>query len=143
MTQQFALATPTTEEMARVAIVGGAAGGTGAVEGIALSMAPKLGGLELPFTWGTMLGTPVIGAAVALMTKGMISDLGLGIAAGGAAILGRELPIMLQEFTLAGRRAPAGSGQVGAGPGVKLLGAGSALNAPQRAQSRAAVGLEF
>jgi len=139
--QQFALATPTTEEMTRVGIVGGLAGATGAVEGIVLSMAPKLGALELPFTWGTMLGVPVIGAAVALMTKGMIGDAGLGIAAGGAAILGRELPIMLQEFTLA--KARPGGGLLGAGnPGTRLLGAGAgATAATQRAGAR--VGLEF
>ncbi len=141
MAQQFALATPTTEEMTRVGIVGGLAGATGAVEGIVLSMAPKLGALELPFTWGTMLGVPVIGAAVALMTKGMIGDAGLGIAAGGAAILGRELPIMLQEFTLA--KARPGGGLLGAGnPGTRLLGAGAgATAATQRAGAR--VGLEF
>ena len=142
MAQEFALATPTTEEMTRVGIVGGVAGVTGAVEGIALTMAPKLGALELPFTWGTMLGVPVIGAGIALLTKGMVSDAGLGIAAAGAAILGQTLPTMLQEFTLAGRRAPAGGGQLGAGPSVKLLGQG-AFAAPQRAQSMAAVGAGY
>jgi len=136
MAQEFAIATPTTEEMTRVGIVAGVAGVTGAVEGIALSMSPKLGALELPFTWGTMLGVPVLGAGVALLTKGMISDAGLGIAAAGAAVLGQTLPVMLQEFTLAGRRAPAGGGQVGAGPSVKMLGQG-AFGAPQRAQAMA------
>ncbi|GAI94912.1 unnamed protein product, partial [marine sediment metagenome] len=124
MAQEFAIATPTTEEMTRVGIVAGVAGVTGAVEGIALSMAPKLGALAVPFEWGTMLGAPVIGAGVALLTKGMISDAGLGIAAAGAAVLGQRLPIMLQEFTLAGLRAPAGGGQLG-GPNVKLLGQGA------------------
>ncbi len=142
MAQEFALATPTTEEMTRVAVVGGVAGVTGAVEGIALSMASKLGALEVPFEWGTMLGVPVIGAGIALMTKGMISDLGLGIAAAGAAILGQKLPVMLEEFTLAGRRAP-GGGQLGTGGGVKLLGVGGALGAPPRAQQAARVGIEF
>jgi len=135
MAQEFAIATPTTEEMTRVGIVAGVAGVTGAVEGIALTMAPKMGALELPFTWGTMLGVPVVGAGVALLTKGMISDAGLGIAAAGAAILGQTLPVMLQEFTLA--RAPRGGGQLGAGSSVKLLGQG-AFAAPQRAQSQAA-----
>jgi len=141
MAQEFAIATPTTEEMTRVGIVAGVAGVTGAVEGIALTMAPKLGALELPFTWGTMLGVPVLGAGVALLTKGMISDAGLGIAAAGAAILGQTLPVMLQEFTLAGRRAP-GGGQLGGGPSVKLLGQG-AFAAPQRAQAMAAVGAGY
>lgn len=126
MGQDLALAVPTTEEMTRVGIVGGVAGVTGAVEGVVLSMAPKLGALALPFTWGTLLGAPVIGAAVALMTKGMISDAGMGIAAGGAALLGRELPIMLQEFTLAGARPIGGGGvkQLGSPSASRLLGTG-------------------
>ncbi|MBA7600689.1 hypothetical protein ES703_07748 [subsurface metagenome] len=136
MAQEFALATPTTEEMTRVGIVAGVAGVTGAVEGIALSMAPKLGALELPFTWGTMLGVPVLGAGVALLTKGMISDAGLGIAAAGAAILGQTLPVMLQEFTLAGHRA-LGGGQLGPGGDVKLLGMGGAAEAARRAAQSA------
>ncbi|GAI07629.1 unnamed protein product, partial [marine sediment metagenome] len=79
MAQELALAVPTTEEMTRVGIVGASAGVTGAVEGVVMSMvAPKLGALEVPFTWGTLLGIPVIGAAIALMTKGMISDAGMG-----------------------------------------------------------------
>ena len=112
MAQEFALVTPTTEEMTRVGIVGGVAGVTGAVEGIALTMAPKLGALELPFTWGTLLGVPAAGLAAALMTKGILGDLGMGVAAGGCAILGYTLPAMLQEFTLA--RAPRGGGQLSA-----------------------------
>ncbi len=134
--QEFAFAAPTTEEMTKVAIVGVGAGFTGAVEGVIVSMAPKLGALELPFTWGTLLGVPAVGVAAALMTKGMISDMGLGVAAGGLAILGYTMPAMLQEFTLG--RAPR---QLGAG-GVKLLGQGAAAAALRAAQS-ARVGIEF
>ena len=143
MAQQFALATPTTEEMTRVGIVGVMAGMAGAVEGVVMTtVAPKLGALEVPFTWGTLLGVPAIGAAIALMTKGMISDAGMGIAAGGAALLGRELPVMLQEFTLA--RAP-GGGLLGAGnrPGVKLLSSGPVAAAEAARRAGARVGLEF
>ena len=148
MAQEFALVTPTTEEMTRVGIVAGTAGVAGAVEGIALTMAPKLGALELPFTWGTLLGVPVIGAAVALMTKGMISDAGLGIAAGGAALLGQTLPVMLQEFTLAGRKGqltPEQRALLAAGGNVKLLGAGpaAAAEAARRAAAGVKSGLEF
>ena len=141
MAQEFAFAAPTTEQMTRVAIVGVGAGFTGAVEGVIVSMAPKLGALELPFTWGTLLGVPAVGAVAALMTKGILSDLGSGIAAGGAAILGYTLPAMLQEFTV-GRAPGGGQRQLGAGPGVKQLTAGP-LGAAQRAQAAARVGLEF
>ncbi|MBA7612419.1 hypothetical protein ES703_19655 [subsurface metagenome] len=146
MAQEFALVTPTTEEMTRVGIVAGTAGVAGAVEGIALTMAPKLGALELPFTWGTLLGVPVIGAGIALMTKGMISDAGLGMAAGGAALLGQTLPVMLQEFTLAKAPRPGGGGLLGAGnAGTKLLGAGRApaAEAARRTAAGARVGLDF
>ncbi len=138
MAQELALTVPTTEEMTRVGIVGVAAGFAGAVEGVVMTtVAPKLGALEVPFTWGTLLGVPAVGAAIALMTKGMISDAGMGIAAGGAALLGRELPVMLQEFTLA--RAPR---QLG-GNGVKLLGAGSPAGAPARAQANVMSSVEI
>ena len=142
MAQEFAFAAPTTEEMTRVAVVGAGAGIAGAVQGVIVSMAPKLGALELPFTWGTLLGVPALGIAGALMTKGILSDLAMGLGAGGAAILGYTMPAMLQEFTLARSRG-GGQGQLGAGSGIKQLGAGP-LAAPQRAQQAAArAGLEF
>ena len=145
--QEFAFAAPTTEEMTRVATIGVGAGVTGAVEGVIVSMAPKLGALELPFTWGTLLGVPAAGVIAALMTKGIVSDLGMGVAAGGAAILGYTLPAMLQEFTLARAR---GGGQLSAeqraalaaGRNVKQLPPGP-LYAPQRAQAMAAVGAGY
>ena len=135
--QEFAIAAPTTEEITRVGVLGIGAGITGAVEGVIISMAPKLGALEPIASWGALLGVPAVGVAGALLTKGILSDLSLGIAAGGAAILGYTMPAMLQEFT--GRRAPAGGGQgqLGAGPGVKQLGAGP-LDAAKRAQQAGA-----
>ncbi|MBA7703835.1 hypothetical protein ES703_112630 [subsurface metagenome] len=145
MAQELAFAAPTTEEMTRVGVVGVGAGFTGAVEGVIVSVAPKLGALELPFTWGTLLGVPAVGAAAALMTKGMLSDAGLGIAAGGLAILGYTMPAMLQEFTLA-----RGKGQLTAeqraalaAGNVKQLGAGPLGAAARAQQAGARVGLEF
>ena len=135
--QEFAFAAPTTEEMTRVAIIGVGAGVTGATEGVIVSMAPKLGALELPFTWGTLLGVPVAGIIAALMTKGILGDLGLGIAAGGSAILGYTLPAMLQEFTLARGGGKLTPEQLAERARVKLL--AGPLNAPQRAQAMAAM----
>jgi len=145
MAQEFAFAAPTTEEITRIAAIGVGAGGTGVVEGVIISMSPKLGALELPFTWGTLLGVPVVGLAAALMTKGILGDLGMGIAAGGAAILGYTLPAMLQEFTLAKPKGQLTAEQraLAAGGGVKLLGQGAA-DAARRAQAMGArVGLEI
>jgi len=138
MAQEFALAAPTTEEITRVAAIGVGAGVTGAVEGVIVSMSPKLGALELPFTWGTLLGVPAAGLAAALMTKGILGDLGMGVAAGGCAILGYTLPAMLQEFTLARGGGQLTPEQLAARNKVKQLGAGP-LNAPQRAQAMAAM----
>ncbi|MBA7711395.1 hypothetical protein ES703_120356 [subsurface metagenome] len=131
MAQEIAFAAPGTEQMTRVVTIGVGAGFTGAVEGVVISMAPKLGALEPVFTWGALLGVPAVGAGAALFTRGMLSDLALGVAAGGCAVLGYTLPAMLQEFTLA--KAPRAS----SGGSVKLLGAGGLLGAPQRAQQAA------
>ena len=145
MAQEFAFAAPTTEEITRVAVVGVGAGVTGAVEGVIVSMAPKLGALELPFTWGTLLGVPAAGIAAALMLKGILGDLGLGIAAGGSAILGYILPAMLQEFTLArggGKLTAEQRAALAAANKVKQLPPGP-LYAPARAQAQVSVGLGY
>jgi len=141
--QEFAIATPRAEEMTRVAVIGAGAGITGAVTGVIVKMAPQLGALEPILTWGAKLGLPVLGAAGALFTRGMISDLCMGVAAGGLGIVGYTLPEFLGPIT--GRRALGGSqGQLGAGAGVKQLTAGP-LGAPQRAQAnvRAYVGAGY
>jgi len=143
MAQEFAIAAPTTEEMTRVGAAGGGGLVAGVVEGVLITtVAPKLGGLKVPFEWGTLIGVPVIGAALALMTKGILSDLGLGIAAGGGAMLGSTMPTMLEEFTVA--RPGAGS-QKQPNSGVKQLPPGSPRSplAAQQAAARAGVGLEF
>ena len=133
--QEIAFAAPRTEEMTKVATIGAGAGITGAVEGIVVSVAPKLGALEPVFSWGALLGIPAMGVAGSLFTRGLLSDLFMGVAAGGLGYLGATLPAVLQEFT--GARAPR---QLGAGPGVKQLGQGSAA-AAQRAQQAAAKSL--
>ena len=132
--QEIAFAAPGAEEMTRVVAAGAGAGITGVVEGVIIKMAPELGAAQPIFTWGTLLGVPLLGVAGALFTKGLIGDLFQGIACGGLGIVGYSLPEMLVPIT--GRRAPAPGG------GVKLLGPGvGAYNAPQRAQAR--VGIEF
>ena len=135
MGQEIAFAAPRTEDMTRVVVVGAGAGITGAVQGVIVKMAPQLGALEPIFTWGTLLGVPAVGAAGALFTRGMLSDLFMGIAAGGLGVVGYSLPELMAPIT--GRKA------LGGGNSIKLLGAGSVLNAPQRAQQRAGVGIEF
>jgi len=132
--QEFAFAAPRAEEMTRVAVIGVGAGITGAVQGVMVRMAPQMGTLEPIFTWGTLLGIPVVGAAAALFSRGMVSDLALGIAAGGLGVVGYSLPELMAPIT--GRRA------LGGGAGIKQLGAGQG-SALQRAQQQARVGIEF
>ncbi|MBA7703478.1 hypothetical protein ES703_112264 [subsurface metagenome] len=138
MGQEISFAAPGTEEMTRIVTIGAGAGITGAVQGVIVKVAPQLGALEPLFTWGTLIGIPAVGAAGALFTRGILSNLMLGIAAGGLGVVGYSLPELMAPIT--GRRA---SGQLNAGPGIKLLGQGGALAAPQRAQQRAGVGIEF
>ncbi len=137
----LAFGAPRTEEMTKTAIGVVGAGVTGVVEGVIVKMAPQLGALEVPFTWATLLGVPAVGIAGALFSRGMISDLMQGVAAGGAAIAAFTLPAMLipdmfsrktQRLT-AEQRALLAAG----GGDVKLLAAG-ALDAAQRAQAGAA-----
>ena len=137
MAQELAFRTPRAEEMTEVAIGMGSAGVTGLAEGVVIKFAPGMGALEPVFTWGTLLGVPLVGAVGALFTRGMISGLFKGVAAGGAAILGYSLPAIVAPFMpTEARRQLAGAG------GMKQLPPGMA-NAPQRAQSQARVGLEF
>jgi len=141
----LAFAAPGTEEMTKTAIGLVGAGMTGVVEGVITKVAPQLGALEVPFTWATLLGIPAVGVAGALFSRGMISDLMQGVAAGGTAIAGFVLPSMLIPEGLFGRRNPAGGqGALGAGRDVKQLGEGPkrALEAAARSAG-ARVGLEF
>jgi len=132
MAQEIAFAAPGTEEMTKSVAGLAGAGVTGVVEGVIVKMAPQLGALEVPFTWAALLGIPAVGIAGALFSRGMISDLMQGVAAGGTAIAAYTLPAMLMP-DMFGQRALA---QLGAGTGVKQLSAGP-LGAPQRAQAAA------
>ncbi|MBA7669382.1 hypothetical protein ES703_77512 [subsurface metagenome] len=132
----IAFAAPRAEEMTKAVAAGAGAGITGAVEGVIVKMAPALGALEPVFTWGALLGVPMVAAAGALFTRGLLGDLFLGAACGGLGVIGYTLPEMMAPI-IGGK---AGGGQLGGG--VKLLGAGVA-GAAQRAQAKAAVGLEF
>lgn len=129
MAQELAISAPGTEEMTKVAAGVAGAGITGIVEGIIVKMAPGMGAAAPILTWGTLLGTPLVGIGGALFTRGILGDLLQGIAAGGSAILGYSLPAMLAP-EMFGRKP--GSQQLQAG-GIKQLPAGVA----QRAQEAA------
>ena len=139
MPQEIAFAAPRVEEMTRVVAAGAGAGITGVVEGVVIKMAPELGAAQPIFTWGTLLGVPLLGAAGALFTRGLLGDLCTGIACGGLGIVGYSLPEMLAPIT--GKKGPQLTPEqraaLAAGANVKLLG-GPAF-APQRAQAMAAL----
>jgi hypothetical protein len=118
MAEALAFGAPRTEEITEMAIGMGSGLATGLVEGFMVSMAPKLGAAAPLITWGTLVGVPIIGAAGALFTRGMIGDLFKGVAAGGSAILGYSIPALVAPLTE--RRVGGGGG----GPGVKQLGQG-------------------
>ena len=132
--EAIAFAAPGTEEMTKTVTGLAGAGITGVVEGVIVKMAPQLGALEAPFTWAALLGIPAVGVAGALFSRGMISDLMQGVAAGGTAIAAYTLPAMLMP-EMFGRRGLTAEQRaaLAAGGDVKQLPAGP-LNAPQRAQ---------
>jgi len=136
MPDAIAFAAPRTEELTKVVTGLAGAGIAGVVQGVIVKMAPQMGAAAPILTWGSLLGTPVLGTMGALFTRGMLGDLFAGIAAGGTAVLGYSLPEMVMPT--AGRRA-LGQGNPG---GVKQLGQGAG-NAAQRIQQQARVGLEF
>jgi len=138
MAQELAFRTPRAEEMTEVAVGMGSAGVTGLAEGVVIKFAPGMGALEPVFTWGTLLGAPLVGAVGALFTSGMIASVFKGVAAGGAAILGYSLPAIVAPFMPTG----GGARLLGGHPGVKQLSAGP-TQAPQRAQAQARVGLGY
>ena len=139
MAQELAIAAPRAEEMTKVVVGLGSGVVTGLAEGVIVSMAPALGALGVPLTWGTLIGVPALGVAGALFTRGMIGDVFQGIAGAGAGVLGYSLPALMKPFLpMAG-----GVRQIGGGQGVKQLPAGNPLYAPQRAQEQSRVGLEF
>jgi len=129
MADALAIAAPRTEDITKMAIGMGSGLATGLVEGFMVSMAPKLGAAAPLITWGTLVGVPIIGAAGALFTRGMIGDLFQGVAAGGSAILGYSIPALVAPLTE--RRAGVGGG----GPGVKQLGQGQPGSIIQQQQA--------
>jgi hypothetical protein len=143
MNEAIGFAAPRAEEMTKVLTAGAGAGITGAVEGIVIKMAPQLGALEPIFTWGTLLGVPMVSAVGALFTKGLIGDLFLGSACGGLGIVGYSLPEMLAPIT--GRKGLTAEQKavLAQERAVKQLGTGNLSNAFVRAQQAARVGIEF
>lgn len=145
--QTLAIAAPGAEEMTETVTGLAGAGIAGVVEGVIVKMAPKLGVLETPFTWATLLGVPAIGAVGALFTRGMLGNLFQGVAAGGTAIAAYVLPAMLMP-DMFGRNTPRLTAEqraaLAAGRDVKLLAAGSAAQRAQQGAARsAAIGLDF
>ena len=134
MAQEVAFATPRAEEMTRIVTAGAGAGITGAVQGVVVKMAPQMGTLEPIFTWGTLIGVPVMAAAAALFTRGMLGDLFMGAACGGLGVVGYSLPELMAPIT--GRKA------LGNGGGTKLLGSGTSA-ADRTVRQRAGVAVEF
>jgi len=143
MAQEFALATPSTEEMTEVAVIGGGAGIIGLAEGVALDMAPQLGALQPMAEWGMLLGMPLLGVAGALFTKGMLGNLFTGVAAGSLGVLGFKLPTLLA----AGIPGIEGlTRQPGSKNRIKELTAGNAAAAAaaaQRARQAVGAGIDF
>jgi len=145
MPDGLAIAMPRTEEITEVVTGLAGAGVIGLAEGVVIKFAPGLGALQPVITWGTLLAVPLIGAAGALFTRGILRGLFQGVADGGMGVLGYSLPALIAPYLPAGAGGqPGGQGQkqLGGGSGVKQLPAGPSF-APQRAQAQARAGLEF
>lgn len=141
--QEFAFAAPGTEEMTKTAIGLGGAAVAGVVEGVVVKMAPQLGALEVPFTWATLLGIPAVGIVGALFSKGMISDVMQGVAAGGTAIAAYVLPAMLMPDMFGRKNLTAEQrAALAAGTDIKKLTQG-ARAAQEAAAKSARIGIEF
>jgi len=126
--EAIAFAAPRTEELTKVAVGVVGAGLTGVVQGVIVKLAPQMGAAAPILTWGSLLGTPVLGTMGALFTRGMLGDLFAGVAAGGVAILGYTLPALVMPTT--GRRREIDAG------GVKQLGQGTVAQRAQEAAAR-------
>jgi hypothetical protein len=139
--EAIAFAPPRAEEMTKLVTGLGGAGITGIAEGVVVRMAPSLGAAQPIITWGALLGVPLVGAAGALFTRGMIGDLFQGVAASGIGILGYSLPALIMPAM--GKKVGGGQGQdlLGGGSGVKQLTAGN--GAAQRAQAQVRSSVEF
>ncbi|MBA7465924.1 hypothetical protein ES707_01096 [subsurface metagenome] len=142
--EAIAFAAPTTEEMTSTVVGVGAGLATGGVAGLMTKIAPQFGVVSPILTWGMLLVAPVVGVFGALFTRGILRDACVGVAAGGAGALGYCVPGLLPEL---GLTRPGGGGQLTPGQiaarnKIKQLPPGP-LNAPQRAQAMAAVGIGY
>ena len=137
MPPEFGIAAPRAEEMTKVVAGVAGAGVTGVVEGTVVMFAKGMGALEPILSWGVLLGAPTLGVGGALFTRGLVSDVMQGVAAGGTAILAYSLPAMVAP-EIFGRKTPLSAEQLAAlaaGGGVKLLGAGPAAAAAAAAKA--------
>jgi len=131
----LAIAAPTATEVTRTVSVAAGAGLTGLMEGMIVRIAPKMGAAAPVLTWGALIGVPAFGVLGALFTRGVMSDVLTGVAAGGIGVLGYSLPEMIAPTV--GRRAAGSPAQLGGGSPVKMLPAGVA-GAAARAAAAAA-----
>ena len=138
--EAIAFAAPRAEEITKVATIGAGAGIAGLAQGVIVKVAPQMGAAAPILTWGALLGAPLAGTFAALFTRGMLGDLGIGIAAGGTGVLAYSLPELIAPAL--GRKAPGANltaeqrALLAAGGGYKLLSAGPG-GAPARAQAAA------
>ena len=147
MAGEIAFAMPRAEEVTSKVVGLGGAGIAGVIEGFVVKIAPNLGALELPVKWLTFIAVPLAGAAVALVTKGILSDLAFGGGCGGAGVFGFLLPELVAPITGAkkggggGQLTPEQQAALAARRGVKQLPPGARF-APERA-AMAAVGAGY
>jgi len=140
--EAVAFGAPRAEEMTTTVVGVAGAGIAGVVMGAIVRVAPQMGAAAPILTWGTLLGMPLIGAAGALFTRGMLGDMFQGMACGGVGILGYSLPALLMPA--AGRKLTADQiAALNAAGGVKLLGTGAAQLAQNAAKVATRTGLEF
>ena len=131
--EAIAFAAPRTEDLTKVAAGGAGAVATGLVQGVVVKMAPQMGAAAPILTWGSILGTPIVGVMGALVTRGVLGDFFQGIAAGSLGILGYTIPSLILPAVERRRR------EIEGGGGIKQLGAGNAAQRAQEAAKRAGI----
>ncbi|MBA7609489.1 hypothetical protein ES703_16680 [subsurface metagenome] len=143
MAEAMAIAAPRTEEIIKSGVGMGMGMVTGLAQGTVAKFAPQFGAIAPILTWGSLLITPLIGAAGALLTRGTLSDALMGVAAGSSAVLGYSVPALLPEFGRRGLTAEQRAA-LAAGRDIKQLppGPAGALQRQQQAAARA-VGIDF
>ena len=129
--EAIAFAAPRAEDVTRTVSSLAGAGIAGLAEGIIVRVAPQMGAAAPVLTWGALIGTPMLGALGALFTRGLLSNVLEGVAAGGVGVLAYSMPELIAP-TAGRRRTPAAPGQLPPGSQVKQLPGGA--SAAQRAQ---------